>query len=67
MGILLPERPEEYRQGKEHGCSSGHVAGGNYAFTWKSDHNRDVYSPSYLKGWQEGFAECRAKYATVVQ
>jgi len=59
----IPRRPEEYSQGRADGCSSGHAAGGNYTYQWRSDYMRFGWSPAYRESWYEGYAECKANYA----
>jgi hypothetical protein len=49
-----------YAAGYDHGCSSGQVAGGGLFGEPQKDADRYASDSEYTKGWDAGFAKCKA-------
>lgn len=60
-----PPGPIEYRQGFAAGCDSGYVAAGHPYYGARKDALRYRYESLYQEGWDDGFATCKERYASV--
>lgn len=52
---------EAYAEGYDHGCSSGKADGGSLFDQPAKDQSRYGADADYTKGWDEGYAKCKAE------
>jgi hypothetical protein len=61
----VPQGPEPYRTGYQHGCNSGNVAAGHPYYRFTKDVNRYSSDQDYKQGWDDGFNVCKGKYESI--
>ena len=59
--------PPAYAEGYDDGCASGNEAGGGLLAEARKDAGRYASDSQYAKGWDDGFAECKADMETMVR
>ena len=59
--------PPTYAEGYDDGCASGNEAGGGLFTEARKDAGRYASDSQYAKGWDDGFAECKANTVAMVR
>jgi hypothetical protein len=59
--------PPAYAEGYDDGCASGNEAGGGLFAEGRKDGSRYTSDGQYAKGWDDGFAECKANTEAMVR